>query len=71
MPLSMEAARRRGPFPIFPPSGFSIHQELFPVPSFWTRMKRLCRDRLCLIEFWTDRDRGEEDNGREDKKERH
>lgn len=38
------------------------------MPSFWTRMKRLCRDRLCLIEFWTDRDRGEEDNGREDKK---
>lgn len=48
---SMETARRRGPLPILPPSGFSIHQELLPVPSFWTRMKRVCRDRLCRIEF--------------------
>lgn len=31
--LSMEAARRRGAFPVFPPSGLSIHQELFPVDS--------------------------------------
>lgn len=50
--LSMEVALRRGDLPLFPPSGFSIHHELFPVPSFWTRMKRLCKDRLCLIEFW-------------------
>lgn len=49
--LSMEAALRRGDFPFFPPSGFSIHQELFPVPSFWMRTKRLCKDRLCLMEF--------------------
>lgn len=32
--LSIEAALRRGDFPLFPPSGFNIHQELFPVPSF-------------------------------------
>ena len=50
--LSMEAALRRGDFPFFPPSGFSIHQELFPVPSFCMRTKRLCRERLCLMEFW-------------------
>lgn len=50
--LSMEAALRRGDLPLFPPSGFSIHHELFPVPSFWTRIKRLCSDRLCLMEFW-------------------
>lgn len=31
--LSMEAARRRGAFPVFPPSGLSIHQELLPVDS--------------------------------------
>ncbi|KAF3845566.1 hypothetical protein F7725_008729 [Dissostichus mawsoni] len=28
-----------------------IHHELFPVPSFWSFRKRLCRDRLCRIEF--------------------
>ena len=39
--------------PLLPPSGFSIHQELLPVPSFCMRMKRLCSDRLCLMEFWT------------------
>lgn len=49
--LSMDAALRRGDLPLFPPSGFSIHHELFPVPSFWTRIKRLCSDRLCLMEF--------------------
>lgn len=32
--LSMDTVRLRGPLPIFPPSGLSIHQELFPVPSF-------------------------------------
>lgn len=56
--LSMEVALRRGDLPLFPPSGFSIHHELFPVPSFWTRTKRLCKDRLCLIEFC----QGERDN---------
>lgn len=50
--LSMEAARRRGDLPLLPPSGLSIHQELFPVPSFCTRINLLCRDRLCLIEFY-------------------
>lgn len=49
--LSMETARRRGALPPFPPSGLIIHQELFPVPSFWTRMKRLWRERLCRMEF--------------------
>lgn len=49
--LSMETARRRGALPIFPPSGFSIHQELFPVPSFCTRIKRVWRERLCRMEF--------------------
>lgn len=49
--LSMEAALRRGDFPLLPPSGFNIHQELFPVPSFCMRTKRLCSDRLCLMEF--------------------
>ena len=32
-------------------SGLSIHQLDFPVPSFCTRTKRLCRERLCLMEF--------------------
>ena len=32
-------------------SGLIIHQELLPELSFCTRMKRLCSDRLCLIEF--------------------
>lgn len=50
--LSMDAALRRGDLPLLPPSGLSIHQELFPVPSFCTRINRLCRDRLCLIEFY-------------------
>lgn len=49
--LSMEAALLRGDFPLLPPSGLSIHQELFPVPSFCTRMNLLCRDRLWRIEF--------------------
>ena len=53
--LSMDTARRRGALPPFPPSGLTIHQELFPVPSFCTRMKRLWRDRLCRMEFWRER----------------
>lgn len=53
--LSIEAALRRGDLPFFPPSGFSIHHELFPVPSFWMRIKRLCSERLCLMEFWKGR----------------
>lgn len=52
----MEAALRRGDLPFFPPSGFSIHHELFPVPSFCTRTKRLCSDRLCLMEFCSRRE---------------
>lgn len=32
-------------------SGFNIHHDDLPVPSFWTRMKRLCRERLCRMEF--------------------
>lgn len=50
--LSMEAALLLGVFPLLPPSGLSIHQELFPVASLWTLINLLCRDRLCLIEFW-------------------
>lgn len=49
--VSMEAARLLTDFPGFA-SGFIIHQEDFPVPSFCTRMKRLWRERLCRIEFW-------------------
>ena len=33
-------------------SGLSIHQLDLPVPSFCTRMKRLCSDRLWRMEFW-------------------
>ncbi len=32
-------------------SGFSIHHDDFPVPSFCTLIKRLCSDKLCRIEF--------------------
>ena len=32
-------------------SGLIIHQLLLPVPSFCTLMKRLCRERLCRMEF--------------------
>lgn len=53
--LSMDTARRRGALPLFPTSGFTIHQELFPVPSLCTRMKRLWRERLCRMEFWRQR----------------
>lgn len=60
----MEAALRRGDLPFFPPSGFSIHHELFPVPSFCTRTKRLCSDRLCLMEFCSRRE-GREKPGEE------
>lgn len=31
--LSIDAALLLGAFPLLPPSGFSIHQELFPVAS--------------------------------------
>ena len=33
-------------------SGLIIHQDDLPELSFWTRMKRLCKDKLCLIEFF-------------------
>ena len=49
--VSMEVARRRADLPGLA-SGLIIHQEDFPVPSFWTRMKRLCSDKLWRIEFW-------------------
>lgn len=55
--LSMDAARLLGDLPLFPPSGLSIHQELFPVPSFCTLMNLLCRDRLWRIEFWKTEER--------------
>lgn len=32
-------------------SGFSIHHDDLPVPSFCTLIKRLWSDKLCLIEF--------------------
>lgn len=48
--VSIEAARRLTDLPGFA-SGFIIHHDDFPVPSFCTRMKRLCNDRLCRIEF--------------------
>jgi hypothetical protein len=48
--VSIDVALRRADFPGFA-SGLIIHQELLPVPSFCTLMKRLCNDRLCLIEF--------------------
>ena len=49
--VSIDVARLLAAFPGFA-SGFNIHQEDFPVPSFWTRMKRLCSDRLWRIEFY-------------------
>jgi hypothetical protein len=51
--VSIDAALLRTDLPGFA-SGFSIHQEDLPVPSFWTRIKRLCKDKLCLIEFCKD-----------------
>lgn len=48
--VSMLVALRRAALPGFA-SGLIIHQELLPVPSFWTRMKRLCSDRLWRMEF--------------------
>ena len=35
----------------FGASGLSIHQLDLPAPSFWTRTKRLCSERLCRMEF--------------------
>lgn len=49
--LSMDAARRRGAFPVFPPSGLSIHQELLPVDSLCTLKNLLWSDKLWRIEF--------------------
>lgn len=49
---STEGARRRDDFPPGFASGLIIHQLDFPVPSFCTRTKRLCKDRLWRIEFW-------------------
>lgn len=36
--------------PVFA-SKFNFHHDDLPVPSFCSRTKRLCSDRLCLIEF--------------------
>ena len=47
---SIVPARLRGTFEMA--SAFTIHHELLPVPSFCTRMKRLCSDKLCLMEFY-------------------
>jgi hypothetical protein len=33
-------------------SGLIIHQDDLPVPSFCTRMNRLCSDKLWRIEFY-------------------
>lgn len=52
--VSIDVARRLTDLPGFA-SGFNIHQEDFPVPSFCTRMKRLCRDKLWRIEFCKNR----------------
>lgn len=49
--VSMDAALLLTDFPGFA-SGFIIHHDDFPVPSFCTRMNRLCSERLCRIEFW-------------------
>ena len=46
----MDVALRRADLPGLA-SGLIIHHEDLPVPSFWTRMKRLCSDKLCRIEF--------------------
>lgn len=48
--VSILAARRRVDLPGLA-SGLIIHHELLPVPSFCTRIKRLCSDRLCRTEF--------------------
>lgn len=52
----MEAARRLTDLPGFA-SGLIIHHDDFPVPSFCTRINRLCKDRLCLIEFCKEKNR--------------
>lgn len=51
--VSIDAALLRTDLPGFA-SGFIIHHDDLPVPSFWTRMKRLCNDKLCRIEFCKD-----------------
>lgn len=51
--VSTEGVRRLEDFPLVVlASGLRIHQEDFPVPSFWHRTKREWRDRLCRMEFW-------------------
>jgi hypothetical protein len=49
--VSMEVARRRADLPGLA-SGLIIHQDDLPVPSFCTRMNRLCSDKLWRIEFY-------------------
>lgn len=53
--VSMDAARLLTDLPGLA-SGLIIHHEDFPVPSFWTLMKRLWRERLCRMEFWKRRE---------------
>lgn len=48
--VSIDAALLLTDFPGFA-SGFIIHHDDLPVPSFCTLMKRLCNERLCRIEF--------------------
>ena len=47
---SSDPERRRLVLPPFA-SGFNIHQELFPFPSFCTLTNLLCSDKLWRIEF--------------------
>lgn len=51
--VSIDAARLLTDLPGFA-SGFSIHQDDLPVPSFCTLMNRLCSDKLWRMEFWND-----------------
>lgn len=48
--VSIDVARRLADLPGLA-SGLIIHQEDLPVPSFWTRIKRLWSDKLCRMEF--------------------
>lgn len=50
--VSIEVARRRADLPGLA-SGLIIHQDDLPVPSFCTRMNRLCSDKLWRIEFYS------------------
>lgn len=49
----MDAARLRTDLPGFA-SGFNIHQDDLPVPSFCTLINRLCSDKLWRMEFYNE-----------------